>query len=126
MRSTFGPGAPAVSGSRIPGGKPLGKPEPTAPKISLPADAQVITIKPPIVVRELAEHLWYPLWDAGFVLGHTMNTVKQEVALAERDLDALTALLDARLVTGDSGLFGDRQRHDGLGHRRGLGLRRLG
>src|SRR5690606_11288164 len=32
------------------------RPEP-APRITLPADAQVITIKPPIVVRELADQL---------------------------------------------------------------------
>ena len=32
-------------------------PEPAAPKIVLPADATVISIKPPIVVRELAEQL---------------------------------------------------------------------
>jgi translation initiation factor IF-2 len=31
--------------------------EPASPKISLPVDAQIITIKPPIVVRELAEQL---------------------------------------------------------------------
>jgi translation initiation factor IF-2 len=43
-RLTVGPKAPA-------------KAEPAAPKISLSADAPVITIKPPIVVRELAEHL---------------------------------------------------------------------
>ena len=35
-------------------GKP-GRPDPR--KIVLPADAQVISIKPPIVVRELAEQL---------------------------------------------------------------------
>jgi [protein-PII] uridylyltransferase len=58
-------------------------------------------------IAAIADGLWYPLWDAGFVLGHATNTVKEEVALAERDLDALTALLDARLVTGDSALFGD-------------------
>ncbi|HSU56600.1 MAG TPA: translation initiation factor IF-2, partial [Candidatus Dormibacteraeota bacterium] len=61
IRSVRGPGAPSgpsVPGSRFPGAaKPAGKPEPSAPKINLPADAQVITIKPPIVVRELAEHL---------------------------------------------------------------------
>src|SRR5204863_6438854 len=33
------------------------KAEPAAPKPILPADAQVISIKPPIVVRELAEQL---------------------------------------------------------------------
>ena len=61
IRSVRGPGAPAgpsVPGARIPGApKSTGKAEPAAPKINLPADAQVITIKPPIVVRELAEHL---------------------------------------------------------------------
>jgi len=58
-------------------------------------------------VAEVAERIWYPLWDAGFVLGQATNTVKEQVALAERDLHALTALLDARLVTGDSELFAD-------------------
>ena len=61
IRSVRGPGAPGgppVPGSRITApGKPAPKAEPAAPKINLPADAQVITIKPPIVVRELAEHL---------------------------------------------------------------------
>jgi translation initiation factor IF-2 len=58
IRGVRGPGAPSgMSGSRIPGAKPPGKPEPATPKISLPADALVITIKPPIVVRELADHL---------------------------------------------------------------------
>ncbi len=38
-------------------GGPSKPAEPVVPKISLPADAQVISIKPPIVVRELAEQL---------------------------------------------------------------------
>ena len=52
---------PPAAGQRIsghqrpPGGqRPV---EPTKPKFVLPADAQVIIIKPPIVVRELAEQL---------------------------------------------------------------------
>jgi [protein-PII] uridylyltransferase len=70
-------------------------------------------------VAELAERLWYPLWDAGFVLGHAINTVKQEVALAERDLHSLTAMLDARLVTGDPEVFADLVRRiRGLAQRR--------
>jgi len=39
------------------GGRPAESAKPAAPKFSLPADAQVITIKPPIVVRDLAEQL---------------------------------------------------------------------
>ena len=48
--------------------------------------------------------LWYPLWDAGFVLGQSTRTVKEALALADADLDALTALLEPRAVGGDAGL----------------------
>ena len=58
FRGAPAPAGPSVPGARFgAGAKAPGKPEPAAPKISLPADAQVISIKPPIVVRELAEHL---------------------------------------------------------------------
>src|SRR5439155_19503625 len=57
------PSGPSVPGARLPGGaKGSGGPKqpeaPAAPaKIALPADARVISIKPPIVVRELADQL---------------------------------------------------------------------
>ena len=37
----------------------------------------------------MTEQLWYPLWDAGFVTGHGARTVKESIALADDDLDAL-------------------------------------
>jgi [protein-PII] uridylyltransferase len=55
-------------------------------------------------VRELAERIWYPLWDAGFKLGHAVRTVKEALALAASDLDTATSLLDVRLVAGDASL----------------------
>jgi translation initiation factor IF-2 len=54
------PSGPAVPGSRFSHPQKSVSPkaaEPAEPKIALPADAQVITIKPPIVVRDLAEQL---------------------------------------------------------------------
>jgi translation initiation factor IF-2 len=52
------PGAPAGGPRPVPGAKgPQPKTEPGAPKINLPADAKIISIKPPIVVRELADQL---------------------------------------------------------------------
>lgn len=52
------PGAPAAGGRVGPGAKgPQPKAEASTPKFSLPADAKVISIKPPIVVRELADQL---------------------------------------------------------------------
>ncbi|MFI5045791.1 MAG: ACT domain-containing protein [Acidimicrobiia bacterium] len=54
-----------------------------------------------------ASQLWYPMWDAGFVLGHSVRTVKEAVALADAETDALTALLDMRLLAGDASLAGE-------------------
>jgi len=55
-------------------------------------------------VRAVAERCWYPLWDAGFVTGHGVRTVRESVTLADADLDALTSLPDARHVVGDATL----------------------
>src|ERR1041385_3242427 len=51
------PAGPSVPGAKFPPQKGPGKPESQEARIALPADAQVITIKPPIVVRDLAEQL---------------------------------------------------------------------
>jgi [protein-PII] uridylyltransferase len=55
-------------------------------------------------VRALAEQVWYPLWDAGFVTGHGARTVRESISLADDDLDALTTLLEARHVVGNEAL----------------------
>jgi len=49
-----------------------------------------------------ARTIWYPFWDAGFSLGQATRTPKEALALADSDLDALTALLDIRVVAGDT------------------------
>jgi len=51
---TTAPGGPAMPGNKPPQKGPALK---DGPKVSLPADAKVIVIKPPIVVRDLAEQL---------------------------------------------------------------------
>jgi len=61
-------------------------------------------------VRTMTEQLWYPLWDAGFVTGHGARTVKESTALADDDLDALTALLDVRLIAGSAELAAELER----------------
>jgi translation initiation factor IF-2 len=50
-------GSAAPGGPSMPGKAPQKPAAPGAPKFSLPADAKVIVIKPPIVVRDLAEQL---------------------------------------------------------------------
>jgi [protein-PII] uridylyltransferase len=55
-------------------------------------------------VAELAERCWYPLWDAGFVTGHSTRSLREAIALADEDLDVLTTLLDGRGLIGDARL----------------------
>ena len=56
------------------------------------------------ITAEDAGRLCIPLWDAGFVLGHSVRTVKEALDLADADLDAMTALLDVRCIVGDVAL----------------------
>ncbi|HEX2030808.1 MAG TPA: ACT domain-containing protein [Actinomycetota bacterium] len=56
-------------------------------------------------VREAAERLFYPFWDAGLPLGHAVRTVEESVRGARERLDVACSLLDARLVAGNRGLF---------------------
>ena len=49
--------------------------------------------------------LLYPLWDAGFQVGHAVRSPKAAFERAQQDLDAATSLLAARFVAGDAELF---------------------
>ncbi|HVM55555.1 MAG TPA: [protein-PII] uridylyltransferase [Acidimicrobiales bacterium] len=62
-------------------------------------------------VSQVAERLWYPVWDSGLKLGHAVRTPKQVLALAAEDLDTATASLSLRFVAGDPSVV------DGLAER---------
>lgn len=53
---------------------------------------------------ELGERLWYPLWDAGHKLDHSVRTPEQMTTMAAEDLKVALGLLDARHVAGDPNL----------------------
>src|SRR5579862_912600 len=55
-------------------------------------------------VASVADRVWYPIWDEGLHLGHTVRTIRQAIDLAADDLDTATALLSARHVAGDDAL----------------------
>ncbi|MBM7805493.1 [protein-PII] uridylyltransferase [Geodermatophilus bullaregiensis] len=55
-------------------------------------------------VAALADAVWYPIWDAGVRLDHSVRSVAEAVAVASTDVKAGLGLLDARLVAGDTGL----------------------
>src|SRR3954468_23732582 len=52
-------------------------------------------------VKDLADRLWYPVWDAGVGLDHSVRTPAEAAAVARQDLKAALGLLDARYVAGD-------------------------
>ncbi len=47
-----------------------------------------------------AQQLWYPIWDAGFKLGHAVRTEDDTLQLASSDLATATALLSVRHLAG--------------------------
>lgn len=49
--------------------------------------------------------LLYPLWDAGFEVGHAVRTPKETLERAAGDLDTATAILSARWIAGARPLF---------------------
>ncbi len=53
-------------------------------------------------VADLAEALWYPLWDAKLDIVHAMRSVSECRQLAAKDLGAATGLLDVRAIAGDA------------------------
>ncbi len=54
---------------------------------------------------QVVEYILYFLWDLGLKVGHATRSVEECLAAAERDMTIRTALLDARLLAGNTALF---------------------
>ncbi|HEX7461448.1 MAG TPA: [protein-PII] uridylyltransferase [Dermatophilaceae bacterium] len=52
-------------------------------------------------VTSLADRIWYPIWDGGAKLDHSVRTVNQCRTVAAGDLSAAIGLLDLELIAGD-------------------------
>jgi [protein-PII] uridylyltransferase len=55
-------------------------------------------------VKVLADRLWYPLWDTGLRVDHSVRTQSQCREVAAGDLSAAVGLLDLRPLAGDAAL----------------------
>ncbi|WP_438303156.1 [protein-PII] uridylyltransferase [Streptomyces sp. HUAS TT11] len=55
-------------------------------------------------VAALADRLWYPVWDLGIALDHSVRTQAEARRTAGEDLKVQLGLLDARHLAGDLGL----------------------
>lgn len=58
----------------------------------------------PKAVAALADRLWYPVWDLGLALDHSVRTPAEARRTAGEDLKVQLGLLDARHLAGDLGL----------------------
>ncbi|MDT3724718.1 [protein-PII] uridylyltransferase [Streptomyces sp. DSM 41972] len=58
----------------------------------------------PETVSKLADRLWYPVWDLGLDLDHSVRTPAEARRTAGEDLKVQLGLLDARHIAGDLGL----------------------
>ncbi|SDG56491.1 [protein-PII] uridylyltransferase [Sinosporangium album] len=55
-------------------------------------------------IARLADALWYPVWDSGVGLDHSVRTVHEAVNVAQEDLKAVLGLIQARHIAGDPNL----------------------
>ncbi len=64
-------------------------------------------------VTQVVEQVLYLLWDIGFKVGHSTRSVREAIDQAKHDMQAKTAMLEARFLTGDEAaarLFRQRYR----------------
>lgn len=52
-------------------------------------------------LQSLAQRLWYPIWDAGLDLDHSVRSLAQCRQVASKDLPAAVGMLDLQHVAGD-------------------------
>ena len=55
-------------------------------------------------IAQIADRVWYPVWDSGARLDHAVRTVPQARRVARNDLKVALGLLYARHVAGDADL----------------------
>ena len=62
-------------------------------------------------VPEFIRGVLHPLWDLGFDIGHSSRTLREAGKMAREDIESCTAMMDGRLLAGDSALFDEFQEH---------------
>jgi [protein-PII] uridylyltransferase len=55
-------------------------------------------------VASIAERIWYPVWDAGMTLDHSVRTHDEALRVTQEDTKAALGLLDVRHLAGDASL----------------------
>lgn len=79
----------------------LGREEP-APHSDL--DLVLLHDLPRSEIRQIADAIWYPIWDSGLGLDHSVRTVKETATLAAADIKVSLGMLDLRYIAGSEEL----------------------
>jgi [protein-PII] uridylyltransferase len=58
-------------------------------------------------IKEIADSIWYPVWDSGISLDHSVRTPKEVRGVMDGDIKVALGLLDARLIVGDADMAND-------------------
>ncbi len=75
-------------------------------------------------IEEVGEQLWYPIWDSGVRVDHSVRTVGQARRMAAQDFRVILGLLDLRVIAGQREL-GERAASAVLSDWRALARTRL-
>jgi [protein-PII] uridylyltransferase len=66
------------------------------------SDLDVVLVHDPdVVAGEWASQIWYPLWDSGADVDHSVRTIPEVLEQSAADLRVATGQLDARHLAGD-------------------------
>jgi [protein-PII] uridylyltransferase len=76
-------------------------------------------------IATMVDALWYPVWDSGVRVDHSVRTLADTRRLATADIKVILGLLDARTIAGDRAL-GERLTSTILADWRALARTRLG
>jgi [protein-PII] uridylyltransferase len=55
-------------------------------------------------IKAVADAVWYPIWDAGLPLDHSVRTPREVRSAMDADIKVALGLLDARYLAGDEAL----------------------
>lgn len=73
-------------------------------ELSAGSDLDLLLVHPGGPIAGLADRLWYPIWDSGLRLDHSVRTLSEARRLAASDIRVVLGLLDARTLAGDDEL----------------------
>ncbi|MFD8809207.1 [protein-PII] uridylyltransferase [Streptomyces sp. NPDC059597] len=102
LAGLFGAAAPGIKGVSLVAVGGYGRGE-----LSPRSDLDLLLLhdgSDPTAVAALADRLWYPVWDLGLTLDHSVRTPAEARKTAGEDLKVHLGLLDARHLVGDLGL----------------------